>query len=75
VNAVAPGPVETQVLVNAGLPAEAITGLKAGITKSLPMGRMARPNEIARWIVASADPAVTWVTGQVLSIDGGMSLI
>jgi len=29
---------------------------------------------VARWIVAVADPAVTWMTGQILSIDGGMSL-
>jgi NAD(P)-dependent dehydrogenase (short-subunit alcohol dehydrogenase family) len=74
VNAIAPGPVETQAFANAGLPPEAIAGLKAGITKSLPLGRMAQPAEIARWIVAIADPASAWVTGQVLSIDGGMSL-
>jgi NAD(P)-dependent dehydrogenase (short-subunit alcohol dehydrogenase family) len=35
---------------------------------------MASAAEVARWIVAIADPSVTWVTGQVLSIDGGMSL-
>ena len=41
---------------------------------SVPLGRMATSGEIARWIVAIADPGVTWVTGQVLGIDGGMSL-
>jgi NAD(P)-dependent dehydrogenase (short-subunit alcohol dehydrogenase family) len=35
---------------------------------------MASPEEVVRWMVAMADPSVTWVTGQVLSIDGGMSL-
>jgi NAD(P)-dependent dehydrogenase (short-subunit alcohol dehydrogenase family) len=30
--------------------------------------------EVTRWIVAVADPAAAWLTGQVLSIDGGMSL-
>jgi NAD(P)-dependent dehydrogenase (short-subunit alcohol dehydrogenase family) len=35
---------------------------------------MATSREIAQWIVALADPEVTWLTGQVLGIDGGMSL-
>jgi NAD(P)-dependent dehydrogenase (short-subunit alcohol dehydrogenase family) len=29
---------------------------------------------VAHWIIALADPQVTWVTGQVVGIDGGMSL-
>jgi len=74
VNAVAPGPTETPVFRNAGLPAEVIAGMKEGLTKSLPLGRMGQPAEIAHWVVALADPSVTWVTGQVLSVDGGMSL-
>jgi NAD(P)-dependent dehydrogenase (short-subunit alcohol dehydrogenase family) len=42
--------------------------------KQVPLGRMASTGEIARWVLPIADPSVTWVTGQVLSIDGGMSL-
>jgi NAD(P)-dependent dehydrogenase (short-subunit alcohol dehydrogenase family) len=74
VNAIAPGPVETPVFVNAGLPADMIASMKEGLTKSLPLGRMAQPEEIAHWIVLVADPASTWMTGQILSVDGGMSL-
>ena len=74
VNAIAPGPVETPVFINAGLPADMIAGMKEGLTKSLPLGRMAQPGEIAHWIVLVADPASTWMTGQILSVDGGMSL-
>jgi NAD(P)-dependent dehydrogenase (short-subunit alcohol dehydrogenase family) len=74
VNAIAPGPVETPVFVNAGLPADMIAGMKEGLTKSLPLGRMAQPDEIAHWIVLVADPTSTWMTGQILSVDGGMSL-
>ena len=74
VNAVAPGPVETPVFANAGLPADMIAGMKEGLTKSLPLGRMGQPEEIAHWITLVADPASTWMTGQILSVDGGMSL-
>jgi NAD(P)-dependent dehydrogenase (short-subunit alcohol dehydrogenase family) len=35
---------------------------------------MGSSEEVARWVVAIADPSTTWLTGQVLSIDGGMSL-
>ncbi len=35
---------------------------------------MASREEVSRWIVLLADPGVTWVTGQILSVDGGMSL-
>jgi hypothetical protein len=30
--------------------------------------------KVAQWVVAISDPTTTWVTGQVLSVDGGMSL-
>ena len=40
----------------------------------LAQDRRASTDEIVHWIVALADPSVTWMTGQVLSIDGGMSL-
>jgi NAD(P)-dependent dehydrogenase (short-subunit alcohol dehydrogenase family) len=74
VNAIAPGPVDTPILSKAGLPPAAVAGMREGLAKSVPLGRMAQPAEIARWIVALAAPSVTWVTGQILSVDGGMSL-
>ncbi|WP_394830429.1 SDR family oxidoreductase [Pendulispora rubella] len=75
VNAIAPGPTETPVFEKTGLPAEAVPGLKETFKKMVPLGRMATTDEVARWIVAIADPSVTWLTGQVLSVDGGMSLM
>ncbi|WP_394841119.1 SDR family oxidoreductase [Pendulispora brunnea] len=75
VNAIAPGPTETPVFEKAGLPADAVPGLKDTFKKMVPLGRMAAVDEVAHWIVAMADPSVTWLTGQVLSVDGGMSLM
>jgi NAD(P)-dependent dehydrogenase (short-subunit alcohol dehydrogenase family) len=74
VNSIAPGPTETPGFDKMGMPAEAVPGVKAQFVEQVPLGRMANPDEIARWIVAIADPQVTWVTGQILSVDGGMSL-
>jgi NAD(P)-dependent dehydrogenase (short-subunit alcohol dehydrogenase family) len=74
VNAIAPGPTETPGLGKLGAPPEALPQLKQAILKQVPLGRMASSREIAQWIVSISDPGVTWVTGQVLGIDGGMSL-
>ncbi len=74
VNAIAPGPTETPVFDKIGLPAEMVPEVKKQFVKQVPLGRIASAEEIATWIVQIADPSVTWVTGQVLSIDGGMSL-
>ncbi|MGD0524053.1 MAG: SDR family oxidoreductase [Polyangiaceae bacterium] len=74
VNAIAPGPTDTPVFEKLGLPKDAIAAAKAQFVKQVPLGRIASTDEIAHWIVALADPSVTWVTGQILSIDGGMSL-
>lgn len=74
VNAIAPGATETPGLSKLGAPPEALPQLKEAILKQVPLGRMASSHEVAHWIVAIADPGVTWMTGQVLGIDGGMSL-
>lgn len=42
--------------------------------KSLPAGRLARPEEIARGIVFLLDPASEYITGTTLCIDGGSQL-
>ncbi len=45
---------------------------KAGAT--LPLGRLARPEEIARGVLFLVDPASEYVTGSTLCIDGGTQL-
>jgi glucose 1-dehydrogenase len=42
--------------------------------KTLPWGRLARPEEIARGILFLVDPASDYVTGSTLTIDGGIQL-
>ena len=73
VNAVAPGPTETPVFTKS-IPAEMVPAVRAQFTAQVPLGRMAEASEIATWIVQIAEPSVTWMTGNILNIDGGMTL-
>jgi NAD(P)-dependent dehydrogenase (short-subunit alcohol dehydrogenase family) len=74
VNAIAPGPIETPGFAKLDLPPAELAAAKKAFVEQVPLGRMGKAEEIARWVVAIADPAVTWLTGQVLAVDGGMSL-
>jgi NAD(P)-dependent dehydrogenase (short-subunit alcohol dehydrogenase family) len=74
VNAVAPGPTESQALAAAGLPEAAIEQIKQDEAARIPLGRRGEPDEVAAWILRLSDPATTWLTGQVLTIDGGLEL-
>jgi NAD(P)-dependent dehydrogenase (short-subunit alcohol dehydrogenase family) len=69
VNAVAPGPTDTGML-------DRFTGdpqRKAAMASAVPLGRAGRPEEIARAIVFLASDAASFITGQIVSADGGKS--
>jgi len=66
VNAVAPGFIETDM--TAKVPAEALELIK----KMTPMGRLGRPEEVARAVRFLAAPQASFITGQVININGGM---
>jgi 3-oxoacyl-[acyl-carrier protein] reductase len=66
VNAVAPGFIDTEMTVD--LPATA----KEEMLKAIPMGRMGSGKEIADAVVFLASPSSTYVTGQILAVNGGM---
>jgi NAD(P)-dependent dehydrogenase (short-subunit alcohol dehydrogenase family) len=67
VNAVAPGPVETAMLNRFTGSAERKAGLVAGV----PMRRAGRPEEIADVIVFTASDKASFLTGQVIAVNGG----
>jgi len=73
VNAIAAGPTETEFLVERmKLTEDQAEEVKAHERRQIPLGRRGEPAEVAHWIVSVASPAAAWVTGQVITVDGGL---
>jgi len=66
VNAVAPGYIETDMTRD--VPEVALNQVKA----MTPMGRIGKPEEVADTIAFLASPRASYITGQVISVNGGM---
>lgn len=66
VNAVAPGFIETAM--TDGIPEK----IREGMIASIPMGRMGQPEDIARAVCFLASDDASYITGQVLVVDGGL---
>jgi len=66
VNAIAPGFIETDMT------AKVNDDLKANILKQIPMGKFGTVEDIAEAALFLASPQARYITGQVLTVDGGM---
>ena len=69
VNAVAPGFITTEL--TADLP----DAIKEGVKAQTPLGRFGEPQEIAAAVVYLASREASYVTGQVLGVDGGLVMM
>jgi len=47
----------------------------AAIIRSIPLGRVGRPEEVARAIVFFASADSDYITGQTLSVNGGLTML
>jgi dihydroanticapsin dehydrogenase len=73
VNCIAPGTVETPMTAQVIARAPNPTDLRAAWEKMHPLGRVGRPMDIAQGVLFLASEESSWVTGQCLVIDGGLS--
>lgn len=68
VNVVAPGPIATDMI-------DALTDSQRGaMTQASPMGRLGTPDEVAAAITFLASDEASYITGVVLSVDGGLAM-
>ncbi len=69
VNAIAPGLVDTDLFQGRLTPEQ-----RRYVEQSVPMGRLARPEEVADACLYLASPMSTYVTGAVLDVNGGLHI-
>lgn len=71
VNCVCPGPTDTALF-------EAVTGgnekLREGLTKAIPFRRLAEPPDLANAVAFLASEEAAYITGQTLSVSGGLTM-
>jgi 2-hydroxycyclohexanecarboxyl-CoA dehydrogenase len=71
VNAVCPGPTDTALLKQV---ADRSAGMMSAIARAVPMKRIGTPDDIAPAVVFFASDGAAYITGQTLSVSGGLSM-
>lgn len=74
-NAISPGPIATPMFDRFGLPQEMVEARKREMQAKSPMKRFGTPDEIAKVALFLASDDSSYMTGEEIVVDGGMSLI
>ncbi|RRN63962.1 SDR family oxidoreductase [Caulobacter sp. 602-1] len=75
VNVLSPGPTDTAILGKLGVGPEQRDAFEAGMAERIPLGRLARPEELARAALFLVSDAGSFITGVNLAVDGGMTML
>ena len=73
VNCVCPGPTETALLASV-MSGEQGEKVLAGMRRTIPLGRLGLPEDVAPAVVYLLSDGAAYVTGQVLSVSGGLTM-
>ena len=71
-NAIAPGDIDTPLVQDYFNMSPDPAAARKDIEAEYPLGRIASPAEVARVAVFLASPAASFITGQVIVVDGGL---
>jgi 2-hydroxycyclohexanecarboxyl-CoA dehydrogenase len=74
VNVVCPGLTETPLLQGVRETSPTSAKIVEAVTRSIPLGRVGQPNDIAEAVAFLASPAADFITGQTLSVSGGLTM-
>jgi len=75
VNVVCPGLTETPLLQSLREQSPTTAKILDAVTRATPLGRVAAPEEIAGAVVFLASPDADFITGQTLSVSGGLTMV
>lgn len=68
VNAVAPGYISTDMTETLA------EGMQAEVLRAIPLGRLGKPEDVAKLVRFLVSPEASYITGQTLCVDGGMEI-
>lgn len=75
VNAVSPGPIETPLYGKLGMSLDQLAGFAKNLTTKVPLGRFGRPEEVAKAALFLASDDSSFMTGEEITLDGGMTRV
>ncbi len=75
VNAVSPGPIETPLYAKLGFSPDALTAMAKGLSEQIALRRFGKPEEIAKAVLFLASDDSSYMTGEEIMVDGGLTTV
>lgn len=75
VNAVSPGPIETPLYGKLGFSADQLQGMQSGLISQIPLKRFGTAEEVAKAALFLASDDSSFMTGEEIVLDGGMTRV
>jgi NAD(P)-dependent dehydrogenase (short-subunit alcohol dehydrogenase family) len=75
VNAISPGPIDTPIFGKVGVSKEQAEQFMKNVVGAVPLGRIGRPDEVAKAVLFLASDDSSYITGIELFVDGGQAQI